>query len=334
MQLSVLDQSPIPEGFTAGDALRNSVDLAKQAEALGYGRYWVAEHHAPVGGTFGFACNSPEVLMGPLAAATNTIRIGSGGVMLPHYSPLKVSESFHMLAELYPNRIDLGIGRAAGTTGKVAHALQRDRRHPPPDDFTEQLDELLYYIRPNEPNSPEPALLGSSNQSALWAAERGLPYVFADFINPTGESLTELYRDRFRPSKFLKKPHVGVAVWAVAADTDEEAFRLSLSVRMAITMLFRGTPIEVPTVERAEEFVRKEGVPVEMLAAGRRFISGNPANVKAQIEGIAHDYEADEVFLLNILHSHSARRHSYDLIAREFGLTMASETESAALLRS
>ena len=334
MRLSVLDQSPIPEGFTPGDALRNSIDLAVHAEKLGFDRYWVAEHHAPVGGTFGLACNSPEVLMGPLAAATQTMRIGSGGVMLPHYSPLKVSESFHMLAELYPNRIDLGIGRAAGTTSQVSHALQRDRRHAPPDDFTEQLDELLHYIRPNEPNSPQPALLGSSDQSALWAAERGLPYVFADFINPTGESLTELYRDRFQPSKFLKKPHVGVAVWAVAADTDDEAFRLSLSVRMAITMLFRGRPIQVPTVERAEEFIRHEGVPVEMLAAGRRFIFGAPANAKAQIEAVARDYDADEVFLLNMLHSHTARRRSYELIAREFSLAKTSEKESAALLRS
>src|SRR5580698_8626828 len=143
LRLSILDQSPIPEGSDAGDALRNSIDLARLADGLGHTRYWVAEHH----GTQGLACASPEVLIGPVAAATSRIRVGSGGVMLPHYSPLKVYESFAMLAGLYPGRIDLGLGRAPGTSSRVAHALQRDRRHPPPDDFREQLDELLGYIR-------------------------------------------------------------------------------------------------------------------------------------------------------------------------------------------
>src|SRR5512140_868159 len=139
MRLNILDQCPIPEDSTAGDALRNTIELAKRADQLGYHRYWLAEHH----GTPGLACNSPEVMIGPVAAATSRVRVGSGGVMLPHYSPLKVAESFLMLSGLYPGRIDLGIGRAAGTSAKVAHALQRDRRHPPPDDFHEQLVELL-----------------------------------------------------------------------------------------------------------------------------------------------------------------------------------------------
>src|SRR5580692_1832414 len=139
LRLSILDQAPIPEGSTAGDALRNSVDLARLADGLGYARYWVAEHH----GTQGLACASPEALIGPIAAATSRLRVGSGGVMLPHYSPFKVAETFSMLSGLFPGRIDLGIGRAAGTTPKIAFALQRDRRQAAPDDFREQLDELL-----------------------------------------------------------------------------------------------------------------------------------------------------------------------------------------------
>ena len=164
MLLSVLDQSPIPEGSTAGDALRNSIELAQLADRLGYTRCWVAEHH----GTKGLACNSPEVLIGPIAAATSRIRVGSGGIMLPHYSPLKVAESFGMLAALYPGRIDLGIGRAAGTSPKVAFALQRDRRQAAPDDFREQLDELINYLANRTPYrfaSPELSLLGSSPDS-------------------------------------------------------------------------------------------------------------------------------------------------------------------------
>src|SRR5213595_2417491 len=141
MRLNVLDQCPIPEGSDAGDALRNTLELAKVADELGYERYWLAEHH----GTPGLACNSPEVMIGLVAAATKEIRVGSGGIMLPHYSPLKVAENFGMLSSLFPGRIDLGIGRAAGTSPAVSHALQRDRRHASPDDFREQLEELLGY---------------------------------------------------------------------------------------------------------------------------------------------------------------------------------------------
>ena len=313
LRLSVLDQAPIPEGRTAGDALRNSIDLARFTETLGYSRYWVAEHH----GTPGLACNSPEVLMGPIAAVTTRIRVGSGGVMLPHYSPLKVAESFGMLSALYPGRIDLGIGRAAGTSQKVARALQRDRRQESPDDFPEQLDELLQYL---SPDGPEPSLLGSSPQSALWAAELGLPYVFADFINPEGAAIAAIYRDRFQPSKYLREPKVSVALWAVSAKTDEEALRLSLSVRMVLTLLYRGRTIAIPTVEKAEQFLKNEGVPLEMLAAGRRFITGSPAKAGAAIRAVASAYGAEEVFLVNILHDHAARRRSYELIAEDFAL--------------
>src|SRR5581483_11279632 len=151
MRLNILDQCPIPEGSGAGDALRNTLELARRADQLGYHRYWLAEHH----GTPGLACNSPEVLIGPVAASTSRIRVGSGGIMLPHYSALKVAENFGMLSNLFPGRIDLGIGRAAGTSRAVALMLQRDRRQPAPDDFPEQLAELLNYLAALEQRKPE-----------------------------------------------------------------------------------------------------------------------------------------------------------------------------------
>src|SRR5215471_7453373 len=183
-RLSVLDQSPIAEGTSGGDALRNTLDLAVLADRLGFHRYWLAEHHA----TPMLAGASPEVLIGILARATRRIRIGSGGVMLPHYSPFKVAETFSLLAGLFPGRIDLGIGRAAGTDPMTTHALQRDRSRAMPDDFPEQLAELL----PGRPELPEVWLLGSSPQSALWAADLGLRYAFADFINSNGAEIAQL----------------------------------------------------------------------------------------------------------------------------------------------
>src|SRR5215212_9394593 len=195
LRLGVLDQSPVPEGSTGADALRATIDLARHVDALGFHRYWVAEHHG--GPTL--AGPSPEALIGPLAAATSAIRVGSGGVMLPHYSPLKVAETFSLLAGLFPGRIDLGLGRAAGTDPLTTFALQRDRRQASPDDFPQQLAELLAHFDGTLPNDhpfrrlaeglpggsekPEVWLLGSSPQSAIWAGQLGLRYAFADFIN-------------------------------------------------------------------------------------------------------------------------------------------------------
>lgn len=323
LRLSVLDQSPIPEGATPQEALRNTIDLARLADDLGYSRYWLAEHH----GTPALACTSPEVLIGPVAAATSRLRIGSGGVMLPHYSPLKVAENFRMLSNLFPGRIDLGIGRAAGTSRNIATALQRDRRQPAPDDFPEQLDELLGYFE--DGIEPEIWLLGSSPQSAIWAAELGLPYCFADFINPHGAELAQHYLRAFQSSPRSPQPRAAVAAWVICAETDEEAHELSLSARMMMALLHRGRLIPVPTIERARQFLQEEKTPLELLGAGRRFIAGSPAKVRAEVEALAEDYGATEVFLVNILHDHAARRRSYELVAREFGLAFAGETERA-----
>jgi luciferase family oxidoreductase group 1 len=329
LRLSVLDQSPIPEGCSEGDALRNTIDLARLADRLGYTRYWVAEHH----GTPGLACHSPEVMIGPIAAATSRLRVGSGGVMLPHYSPLKVAETFSMLSGLFPGRIDLGLGRAAGTSPAVAFALQRDRRQAAPDDFRDQLDELLGLLS-NRPTgdrllaqlgsahftSPDVWLLGSSQDSAVWAAEMGLPYLFADFIHSHAEMIALYYREHFCPSSLLDRPRIGVAVWAICAETDAEAERLSLSFRMMMMTRFRGQLTPVPTVERAARFFAEEGLTPSRTPPDRRIITGTPARVREAIETVARDYEAEEVLIVNILHDHAARRRSYELIAEEFGL--------------
>ena len=329
--LSVLDQSPISEGSTGGDALRNSIDLAQLAEALGYHRYWIAEHHA----TPMLASPSPEALIGPIAALTSTMRIGSGGVMLPHYSPLKVAETFSMLAGLFPGRIDLGIGRAAGTDPLTTFALQRDRRQGSPDDFPEQLQELRGYLEdglppdhpfarvaklPGKPETPEIWLLGSSPQSAIWAGELGLPYVFADFINSEGSHIAELYRERFTPSARLQKPRLIVATWALCADTQEEAERLATSSRMALSLLrTTGKMIPVPTVEAATAFLEQQSGSLP-IARRRRMTVGTKETVRGGLEAIAREYGAEEVMIVTITHSHEARKHSYKLVAEAFKL--------------
>lgn len=340
LRLSVLDQTPVSEGSSAAQALRNSIDLARLADGLGYHRYWVAEHHG--GGLV--AGPSPEVLIGPIAAATSRIRVGSGGVMLPHYSALKVAESFGVLSGLFPGRIDLGIGRAAGTDPMTTHALQRDRSHAMPDDFPEQLAELLAYFErsfdgghlarlaetlPGEPEVPEPWLLGSSEQSALWAGELGLRYAFADFINPRGAPIAETYRRGFVAGKRLAGPRLAVAVRAVVAETDEEARRLSASWRMAFGLLRRGHLIPVPPPEKAERYLELHGDELEGPASDPDRLSGTPAKVGAEIREIAAAYGAEEAIVVTITHDHQARRRSYELLAAEFGLGEVSEAAPA-----
>jgi luciferase family oxidoreductase group 1 len=331
MRLSVLDQSPISAGSTGPEALANTLDLARLADELGYHRYWVAEHH---GGPM-LAGPSPEVLIGPLAAATQRIRVGSGGVMLPHYSPLKVAESFSLLSGLFPGRIDLGLGRAAGTDPLTTYALQRDRRQAAPDDFPDQLAELLAYLEdnlpadhafarlarslPGRPEAPEPWLLGSSPQSAIWAAQLGLPYAFADFINREGAEILTDYQRRFDPGVRLPAPRTAVATWALAADSEEEAWRLTASSRMAMTMLRRGRLIAVPPVEQALHFLASEGEAV--VGGSRRITAGTPEQVRAGLETIAQQYGADEVIVVTITYDHLARRRSYELLADAFGLS-------------
>jgi len=352
LALSVLDQSPIAEGSTGADALRNTLDLAHLADRLGYRRYWVAEHH----GTPGLASASPEALIGPIAAATSRLRVGSGGVMLPHYSPLKVAETFSVLSALFPGRIDLGLGRAPGTDPMTMFALQRDRRQVSPDDFPQQLAELLAYLQdtlapdhpfaalaalPGLPEHPAPWLLGSSPQSAIWAGELGLPYAFADFINPAGAEIAALYRERFTPSAWLDAPRLAVSSWAICAERQEEAQRLASSSRMTLSLLRRGRLIPVPPVEKALRYLaeQRRDQPTQPDASGdtpqqrsgRRAVIGDPEQVRDGLEAVAHDYGAGEVIVVTITHDHGARRRSYELIADAFALEPAADAVTASV---
>lgn len=336
MRFSVLDQSPIPEGQTGVDALRNTIDLARLAERLGYHRYWVAEHH---GGPM-LAGAAPEVLIGPIASVTERIRVGSGGVMLPHYSPLKVAEAFSILAGLFPGRIDLGIDRAAGTDPLTTFALQRDRRQAAPDDFPQQLTELLAYLDremppehpfarleralPGGPQTPERWLLGSSPQSAIWAGELGLSYAFADFINPDGAAIAAAYRRVHAEHHHDQAPVTAVAVWAICAETDEHAQYLASSSRMSMRLLRQGQLIPVPPPGKAVDYLRSVGQPTDHgLTDGRRGVIGSPATVTAKLHEVADAYGAEEVIVVTIMHDHEARRRSYELIAEAVGLAGA-----------
>ncbi len=342
MILSVLDQTPIAVGTSPAAALANTIDLAKHCEALGYHRYWLAEHHASPA----LAGSAPEILIGAVAAATSRMRIGSGGVMLPHYSPLKVAETFSLLAGLYPGRIDLGLGRAPGSDQRTAVALQRDRRQQAPNDFPNQLAELIGYLEdslpadhpfaayaqtlPGLPHAPEPWVLGTSPDSAMFAGDLGLPYCFADFINARGAAIADDYRRRFVPRHPGDKPFVTVAVWTVAADTDAEAERLAAPARMLFAHLVTGRSIAVPDPETALAWLAQNkprardrendprardraGPDQSQPRSGRRVVAGSPETVRAGLIAAAAEYGADEVMLVNILHDHQARRHSYAL---------------------
>ncbi len=327
-RLSVLDQTPIAAGSTAAVALANTLDLARSCDASGYERYWLAEHHASPG----LAGAAPEALIGPVALATSRIRVGSGGIMLPHYSPFKVAETFALLSALAPGRIDLGLGRAPGSDQRTAYALQRDRsRRMPVDDFPNNLAETIAYLGgtmpadhpfaalqdtlPSGGGSPEVWLLGSSSDSAIWAAEAGLPYCIADFINSDGMALADVYRSRFRPGR-IAEPYVMVATWTIAAPTRAEAERLALPAAMMFAHLIRGELIAVPSIETAAAWAAENGTPPRR----RRTTLGTPAEVHAGLDEVARLYGADELMLVNILPDHAARVRSYESIAAEYGL--------------
>ena len=335
MILSVLDQTPIAAGSTAAAALANSIDLARHCEALGDHRYWLAEHHASPA----LAGSAPEILIGAVAAATHWMRIGSGGIMLPHYSPLKVAEVFSQLAGLYPGRIDLGLGRAPGSDQRTAVALQQDRRQRAPNDFPHQLAELLGYLEdslpadhpfaayartlPGLPHAPEPWVLGSSADSAAFAGDLGLPYCFADFINARQGMIAADYRARFTPRHAGNTSHVAIAVWTVVAETDAEAMRQAAPARMMFAHLLTGRSIAVPDVDTALAWLADRPA-LDTARAGRRVVAGSPETVRAGLVAAAAEYAADEVLLVNILHDHAARKRSYTLaMAAMAGLAVA-----------
>ena len=324
MRLSVLDQSPIAEGMSGGQALRNSLELAQLADSLGYHRFWMAEHHA----TPALASASPEIMLAAIGRETRHIRIGTGGVMLPHYSPFKVAESFSMLAGLFPGRVDLGLGRAPGSDQLTAYALQQDRRTRAQLEFPQQLAELMAYFDgslpeghpfrhlsanlPGTGETPDIWVLGSSADSAELAGMAGLPYCIADFIAGEVPELAERYRHAFRPSSRAAEPHVMVACWTVAASGAEEAAWLAGPSRMMFAHLMRGQLIAVPSPERAAAWLKNNPVP---MPANRRPVTGSPGECRDQLLEKARLYGARELMLVNILHDHQSRMESYRLVA-------------------
>jgi luciferase family oxidoreductase group 1 len=334
LKLSVIDQSPVPSGFTPADALHNTVELAQLADRLGYERYWIAEHHAmPT-----LACSAPEILIARIGAATSRIRIGSGGVMLPHYSPLKVAEQFRMLHALYPGRIDLGLGRAPGGSPLDSYALRRERvDRPLPDDFPEQLAGLSAFLHcefpdkhpfkrilvsPAMPGAPHIWLLGSSMWSADAAAQLGLPYAFAHFISPEPtRAAIEHYYGRFTASTRLRKPKAIVALGAICAETDEEALRLMASARLMRRRRDRGEWLPVPTVEDAiAELGDAAFKPMADSSEWPRYFVGSSATLRSKFDDLAKALKLDEIMIVTIVHDHRARLRSYELLAKEFGL--------------
>ena len=333
MKLGVVDQSPVASGSTPAEALANTIDLARRCDQWGYSRYWLAEHHA----TEMLAGPAPEVLMARVAAETERIRIGSGGVMLPHYSPFKVAEAFQLLETLHPGRIDLGIGRAPGGTPLVTHALQRYRGEgQSPDDFAAQLVELLAWVgdgfpashpyariplTPSTPEPPEVWLLGSSPWSAVAAAQLGLPYCFAAFINPEPARVcVHTYHERFDPTAGGgSAPRTMLAVGAIVADTDEEAARLQMSVRAMRHRIIHGGRGPIPTPEEAIAELGQQPRPIEPWTSGDwpRYLTGRPGPVVEQLQRLADEAGAEEILVVTIAHDHEARCRSYELLAQE-----------------
>ncbi|MGH2607929.1 MAG: LLM class flavin-dependent oxidoreductase [Tepidiformaceae bacterium] len=332
MRLSVLDQSPIRDGGTATQAIRETIELARAADRLGYARYWLAEHH----NSGGLASATPEVLIGAVAAETERIRVGSGGVMLTHYSPLKVAESFRMLEALHPGRIDLGVGRAPGSDRLTAAALTHRLARPDIDHYSDQLMELYGYLSnslpedhafanvramPSVDTMPELWVLGSSLASAQYAAELGWSFCFAHFINQhAGVEAMRLYRERFDQSPFLAEPRASLALSVTCAETTEEAERLSWSRWVWRMAAGRGGFRGIPTPEDAQAFPLTEPERDYIEFAKANSIYGDARRVREKIEAMAEEFGVEEAVIVTITHDFRARVRSYELLAEAFGL--------------
>jgi luciferase family oxidoreductase group 1 len=331
--LSILDLVPVGTGSTAAEALRNTLELARLADRLGYTRYWFAEHHNMPG----VASAAPEILIGAVARETSHLRVGSGGVMLPNHAPLKVVEWFRTLEALYPGRIDLGIGRAPGTDGLTALALRRSREALTADDFTSQLAEMLAFANGDFPDDhpfrairavpvdvplPPLWLLGSSDYSAQVAAGIGVGFAFARHISPEGAAeAIGLYRERFSPSEGLPQPRAILALSVICADTDEEADALAASVDLSFLRLRSGRPGLLPSPEEARAYPYTLIERAQVQASRARHVIGSPATVRAQLDDLIAQTGADELMVTSMIHSHAARLRSFALLADAFGLT-------------
>ncbi|RFU66007.1 LLM class flavin-dependent oxidoreductase [Peribacillus glennii] len=328
MRLSILDQSPILSGATPTDALQESVKLAQLGEQLGFTRYWIAEHHD----LEGLACSAPEVMLPYIGANTHKIRIGSGAVLLPHYKPYKVAEIYNMLATLFPDRIDLGIGRAPGASAEATLALSNNflegvRNMP------ESVEELLKFLYNDFPEghmfskvsaspvpivAPETWLLGTSGKSAVLAAENGMSYAFGQFMSDQdGAGIVENYRNNFKPKEALNVPNVILAVSVICAETTEKSEELALSSHLwSIQSEQGGGNGGIPSLDEAKQFFSSKE-DKKQVQANSKLVAGNPREVKQRLTDLQERYRADELMIVTITPTYEDRIRSYQLIADE-----------------
>lgn len=331
-KLSVLELGMMWNGLTAGDAIQNAVELARHVERLGYSRLWLSEHH----NSANLASSAPEILIGHIAGNTSTLRIGSGGVMLPNHSSLKVVENFRTLEAIYPNRIDLGLGRAPGTDGLTAYALRRSREALSADDFPEQLAELLAFFSdafpanhhfrkiiptPVVPTTPGIYILGSSDAGGRFAAQYGLGFAFAHHISPDPAlPVLRFYRSQFQPSEFQAEPYSIISCSVVAADTQQEAEELAAPQILNWVRFAQGIHMPPPTMEEAlnhkytpaEEAIRQQ--------TRARAIIGSVDHVMYKLEHLIKEGRVNELMILTMVPDQEARRYSYELLAKAFNL--------------
>ncbi len=331
LRLGVLDQSPIISGHTPAEAVRETIALAVEAEKLGYSRYWLAEHHAITA----LADPCPEILVAAVAAATSHIRVGTGGVLLPYYSPLKTAEVFRMLEALYPGRIDLGIGRAPGGDMTTARAMGGGQ-YAGAEDFPAQVQDLVGFLddtlpadhpfarvkaMPSGPSAPQVWLLGSSDYSGALAAHLGLRFGFAHFISAQGgDSVMRDYHAKYQPSARERKPAALLCSFVICADTDEAAEQLAKSIDLRRLHMALGVDAPVPTLAEAaaRNYSPQEHAYIRQQRA--RLVLGSPDTVKARLLELAAQYGADELSILTITGDYASRRRSYQLLAAAFGL--------------
>jgi luciferase family oxidoreductase group 1 len=329
MKLSILDQSPISYGHTPQQALNASMELAKAGERLGYERYWIAEHH----NFSGLTCSAPEVMLGVIGANTKSIRIGAGAVLLPHYRPYRVAETYNMLATLFPGRIDLGIGRAPGGSAEASMALSNN--------FLEQvrkmpkaIKELLHFLHDDYPSdhmfskisaspvpkiSPEPWILGTSEKSAISAAENGLAYAFGHFMSEKpGEQILKTYREHFKPGRVQKIPKTIIAVSVICAETTEEAEELALPVLLWRIQNKKGEGGKgVPCIEEAKSYYSTKKWSEIINESRDKMIIGTPNQVKQELLKLQERYNTEEMMVVTITHRYEDRIRSYELLAEE-----------------
>lgn len=333
--LTVVEQAPLRKGGTGADALRESIALAVAAERWGYARFWLAEHH----NIAGIASTSPEILIGQVAAATRTIRVGSGGVMLPHYSAFKVAENFRTLETLFPGRIDLGLGRAPGGDQRTLLALAYPGRPKDVRAYPEQVDDLIGFLSDSLPpehpfagmrigapcdSVPEVWLLGSGVDSAMLAADRGLPFAFAHFFGSSnqGPAITRHYRTHFRPSPQCPEPRVHVAIQVMCADTRDEAEWHASSMKLGRIQMARnqgGSGIVSP--EEAAQHVFTPEEEAFLAHSGMRATIGDPDAVAAELAALAEAYQADDLGIVTICYDFKARLRSFELVAERMNAT-------------